>query len=398
MKDYSHISESDYAVVAGPDWPSFEQFQSLQNIPEFVFAEIDSMLRPVQGFSHPSFCVLPFYAMEYPEQTPCCLLSSSASLPDIKSQMLQGKRPSACIKCWNLEDQGIESDRQLKNKTLDFYSNKDLEFLIQDCDAGRNRTVSYKIDTSNTCNAACATCGGKSSSTWNRLEKKNNFGRFQNWKISPEQTQNWVDYNFAKTIIFRGGEPLLSDTNFYILEQLIDHGNFDCYISFVTNGSFSLNSRQKEILSNFKKLNFCFSIDGIGHAFEYIRWPLKWPTIEENISWCRSQNIDISVSYTLSNLNLMYHDQNISWFESNQIPYLINPVYSPSYFRPNALPAALKQWLGNHCNNNIGQWLSHSAADDVDLEKFKHEIHKQDSWKNIYIGNYLPELTKWIDL
>ena len=78
-------------------------------------------------------------------------------------------------------------------------------------------------------------------------------------------------------------------------------------MSFVTNGSFSLNARQKEILAKFKNLNFCFSIDGVGPVFEYLRWPLKWVDIENNISWCQANNVEFSVSYTLSNINLLYH-------------------------------------------------------------------------------------------
>ena len=139
--------------------------------------------------------------------------------------MLQGQRPSACNKCWALEDAGAKSDRQIKNETLDLFTNIDLEHLIAQCQSGENKIIHYKIDTSNTCNSACMTCSGISSNTWNKVLKKNNLLTYRNWKILPDQTTNWVDYANAKIISFRGGEPFLSDTNFYILEQLIEHGN-----------------------------------------------------------------------------------------------------------------------------------------------------------------------------
>jgi hypothetical protein len=44
--------------VAGPDWPLFDQFQLHVDVPEFVYAEIDNMLRPVEGFSHPTVGLL----------------------------------------------------------------------------------------------------------------------------------------------------------------------------------------------------------------------------------------------------------------------------------------------------------------------------------------------------
>jgi len=381
--------------VAGPDWPSFDCFQLHDNVSVSVYKEIDRMIRPVEGFSHPTFCVLPFYAMEYPNNTPCCLMSGVEPLKGIQQQMLSEQRPKSCNKCWNLEDAGLKSDRLIKNETLDYFSNIDLEQLITRSQIGKNEIIHYKIDTSNTCNAACVTCGGGSSSTWNKLLQKNNLPAKKNWKILPDQTVDWINYSGAKSLSFRGGEPFLSDTNFYILEQLIEHNNTDCFVSFVTNGSFSLSRHQKEILSKFSNLNFCFSIDGIGPVFEYIRWPLKWADIETNISWCKTNNVKVSVSYTLSNMNLLYHATTTQWFDDHDINYLVNPVYSPSHFRPESLPAKIKQQLGQqHDSDAIGQWLAHSPSDDQLFAKFQIEIAKQDRMKNISMRDYLPELAE----
>ena len=385
--------------MAGPDWPPFDCFQSHDNVPNFVYKEIDNMLRPVEGFSHPTFCVLPFYAMEYPDETPCCLMSRIESLKEIQQQMLLQQRPESCKKCWKLEDAGLKSDRLIKNETLDHFSNIDLEQLITQSQLGKNEIIHYKIDTSNTCNAACVTCNGDDSSTWNKLLQKNNLPVQKNWKILPEQTADWINYSGARSLLFKGGEPFLSDTNFYILEQLIKHNNTDCFVSFVTNGSFSLNSRQTEILTKFKNLNFCFSIDGIGPVFEYVRWPLKWDDIKNNIAWCRANNIDVSVNYTLSNINLYYHTQTTQWFRDQKINYLTNPVYTPVHFKPQSLSIDVKQKLSQQSNSDeIAPWLTHSPTDDRLFEKFQIEITKQDRMKNISMQDYLPELAellKW---
>lgn len=313
----------------------------------------------------------------------------------LRSEMLQGQRPKSCSKCWALEDAGIKSDRQIKNETLDMFGDVDLAQLIEECQQGKNKIMHYKIATSNTCNAACATCNGGPSNTWNKLLKKNNLPTKKNWQISLDQTSNWVDYVHAKSMIIVGGESFLSDTNFYILEQLIAHNNTDCHVSFVTNGSFKLSRHQKEILSKFQYLDFCFSIDGIGPVFEYLRWPLKWEDIENNIAWCRSQNIGIGVSYTLSNMNLLYHAQTTTWFREHKINYLINPVYWPTHFRPQSLPADIKQQLAQRPDAAaIQTWLTHSPYDEEQYQQFREEIVKQDNMKNINIRDYLPELVQ----
>lgn len=45
-------------------------------------------------------------------------------------------------------------------------------------------------------------------------------------------------------------------------------------------------------------------------------------------------NFDLSVSYTLSNINLPFKEETIKWFETEKLPYLINNVVYPWYFSP----------------------------------------------------------------
>lgn len=320
---YSWVLESDYISIAGPDWPHWDLFSLGQNVPDFVYKEIDQMLRADTIFSNQAFCVLPFYGREFPENTACCLLPPGVDLDKIKSKMLAGERAAACKKCWDLEDSGGLSDRIIKNRTLDYYTNTSLEILYNNCVNGTNKIISYKVDTNNTCNSTCVTCNSYLSSAWAQLERRNQVTPFKTWRIEPAETHDWIDFENAKTIGFRGGEPFLSNTNFYILEKLLEHNNTDCFITFVTNGSFNLSADQKTLLDRFNKINFCFSIDGIGPVFEYMRYPLVWEDIVNNIEFCRSNNIDVSVHYTLSNLNVLYHAQTSAWFRDNKIPYLL---------------------------------------------------------------------------
>lgn len=396
LKKYQNISLRDYEAVAGPDWPSYTEFQLHNCVESYVYDEIDAMLAGPRILHNPAFCVLPFYGIELQnsQNTVCCLLPNNYDLDKIKSDMLSGQRPSACQKCWNLEDRGIKSDRQIKNETLDFYFDKDLHTLFDQCKEGKNFRAHYKIDSSNTCNSTCITCNSESSSLWGQLETRNGVTAKKNWTLQLDSFSNSIDFKSAKSIGFRGGEPLLSATNFEILENLIKHGNNDCFINFTTNGGVRLNQRQKDILSEFSNVNMCFSIDGTGPVFEYLRHPLRWELLVENIDHCRSNGIGISSSYTLSNLNILYHDVTTAWFDQNQIRYLVNPVYSPSHFRPSALPIEVKscvlQTLKDSGISNL--LINHSDQDEQDYKIFQQEIAKQDHWKNIKMHNYLPEL------
>jgi hypothetical protein len=395
---YSYVTQADYEAVAGPDWPQFSIFVTHQHIPDFVYQEIDEMLGIPKTFSHPSFCILPFYGVEYPDNTFCCLTPNGSCRETVKQEMLNGQRPSACNKCWDLEDAGLKSDRILKNETLDFYSNRNIQELYQDCVDSKAEIVHYKIDTNNVCNATCTTCSSRSSSAWAKLEKDQGQYPAKTWQLYPADVDKKINYHTAKSIGFRGGEPFMSKTNFYILEKLAEAQNYNCFISFTTNGSFELTTKQISLIKLFPNMNFCFSIDGIGSVFEYVRYPLKFDQIQKNIEFCQTHDIIASVSYTLSNLNILYHNQTVEWFDHHNLKYIVNPVYSPSCFSPSSLPEQVKQQIKQSLPAELQSLIdSHSLQHDRNFKKFKQEIAKQDSWKNIQLKHYLPELAKAID-
>lgn len=399
LEKYQKISQRDYEAIAGPDWPSYDQFRQHKLVEPFVYAEIDAMLTGPRELDNQVFCVLPFYGTELPKRTACCLLPPNHDLEQIKQDMLNNRRNPACNNCWKLEDAGFQSDRMIKNANLDFYFDKDLSLLFEECQTGKNATVHYKIDTSNTCNSTCVTCNSFSSSLWGQLESRSGSTPYRNWSLSFNEISNNIDFDRAESIGFRGGEPLLSATNFEILQQLIKHKNTDCFINFTTNGSIELTQKQKDILSQFSNINMCFSIDGIGPVFEYLRYPLKWPQVLKNIEYCKTHNINVSVSFTVSNLNVLYFNETVNWFEQNQIRYLVNPVYDPEHFRISALPQSIKTIIKQKLNNpKINKLLdTHSEKDDVNYQEFLKQIKQQDSWKGINIKDYLPELMHLLD-
>jgi len=400
IEKYKGISKEDYLLFAGPDWPDYEYFLAHQNVPEFVYKEIDEFLANYESFDNPAFCVLPFYGAEYPLNTPCCLMAPH-DIVQVKQQMLDGVRPSACYKCWKLEDLGLQSDRQIKNSMLDHYTNTDIKVLYDQAKNNQASVVSYKIDTSTTCNSTCVTCGPSSSTAWRSLESKYRTVPINRTRlITKLESSALVNFETAVSINFRGGEPLLSKTNFFILEQLIAHNNTDCFIVFTTNGSVIPSDYQMSLLKQFKNLNFNLSIDGTGKVFEYLRYPLTWSDMLTTIEFCKQTKISISASYTISNLNIMYHKETTQWFKDNNIPYINNIVHSPVHYRPSSLPLdAKKQIIEQTLDQEIADLLKdHTPHDEINYSKAVIDIKKQDLQKEINIADYLPALVNIIRL
>lgn len=308
-----------------------------------------------------TFCVLPFYGLELQPAgvTPCCLLPNGTDIKQVRQDALAGVQNPACNKCWSLEAENKVSNRTIINRSFDFYANQDIELVEQNCRGDLYDPQIIKLYTSNLCNSTCVTCGPRFSTAWSTLESKPIYNILPDSRIK-------FDYSKIKIISFVGGEPLFEKKNYEVLNNLIQAGNTNCLVDITTNGSVQLSDEQLDIFKKFKHVNFCLSIDGIGRVFEYLRYPLKWDQLVKNIEIFKSLNINLSVSYTVSKLNVMYQDQTIRWFESMGLPYNFNLVSHPSYFSP-------------------------SIESAYDLKRLKYELLRQDSLKGISVQDYLPE-------
>lgn len=330
-----------------------------------------------------TFCVMPFYGAEYKSigyTTPCCLMTPQ-DINEVRAEMLAGKKPNSCNTCWKLEEKGIKSDRQLKNEAYDFYADVDIRQVLDNCKNGQFNPQIIKLYTSNLCNAACVTCNSKDSTHWQSIK-----GMPIQLKSTGDKVLDKIDFNNIKMLSLMGGEPLYDKNIFDILQRLLDKNNTNCFINFVTNGSVKLTDKQINILSEFKNLDICVSVDGIGLVYEYMRYPLKWEDLETNIKQFRQFAKYVSASYTLSNVNILYYDETIAWFKQNELTYNHNLVTTPDYFNINALPEAVKKQYPQLAS----LFRSHQAHDDILFKKAVDKITEQDKLKNTSAAVSIP--------
>jgi len=337
------------------------------------------------------FCVLPFFSYEGSQQLVsnrniyCCRLPTGTDINDVQNSIRNKQRSPACKICWQLEDQGSDSERKIHNRTFDHYADRDLELIEQDAIVNGYSPKIIKLATSNLCNGTCVTCGPDASSAWAKLENRSMI--YHTMDTSAIDLKNIIQLSFV------GGEPFLEKKNFAILEELIDLGNTKCFISVVTNGSITLSQKQLNILAKFKNLNICLSIDGIGSRFEYIRWPLKWNQLEVNLNQFKKITQHVNVSCMISNLNIFHYTELVDFFKNNQLNYLCKQIIVPKYFSPGNLPMKFKQQVLENNKKYHKEVELFLRCGDQWPEKFWEEIDRQDQLKKINIKDYLPELS-----
>jgi hypothetical protein len=238
--------------------------------------------------------------------------ASSPTLNKIRQQFDQGLKPAECEMCWTAEKLGHKSRRQ---SAIEFFNLPHIDRSIQ----------LESIDHSATwaCNMACIMCGPYNSSFWaTELDYKSDdlvkIGRkFQNSNDILTQ----FDMSRIKKIHYNGGEPFLNNQQTDLLKILEEQQVLkNVFISYNTNGSVFPDKKIIDYWTRSRLVKLFFSIDAIGPAFEYIRWPGKWDQVSENIQRMRDtlpSNVMFGINLTVGNYNVLELKDLWHWFNTN---------------------------------------------------------------------------------
>lgn len=211
----------------------------------------------------------------------------------LRLDMLEGRRPAACERCYRVEDLGITSYRQIENE--------DRRELIDDLVARTTRDgaieaklLSADLRLGNVCNLRCRMCSPQSSrallpewASFHGVPLANRyFDRFRGidwfedpdfWRLIEQGAPELQRINFA------GGEPLLIGGMFDFLERLVASGRASAMtISYNTNLTV-LPERVRALWPKFAAVRVIASIDGIGAVNEFIRHPSRWEDVRANL-------------------------------------------------------------------------------------------------------------------
>ena len=297
-----------------------------------------------------AFCIIPWIHVQVRQNAelyPCCRISHGFSYGNIKDktidevwnsetikrvrrEMLAGKPQSFCSDCFKLEDFGSVSYRNIINQKF----KNEFSRIDETAEDGflKNNSIPYlDLRFSNVCNLRCRTCSSESSSSWAEDEKKLNPERahdpglshiYKLKNINPEIiTQLYKKLPFVKSIYFAGGEPLLDENHYLLLEKLIELKRTDVVISYNSNLSV-LKFKKWSALTlwkQFEHVHLSASIDAIGPALELIRKGADWNEIQKNLKLIKLflPNLLIEIYPTISILNCFSITELIDYFLKN---------------------------------------------------------------------------------
>ena len=223
---------------------------------------------------------------------------NSAYMKNIRTRMLAGEAIPQCVVC-NENVLNLHTYRSYFTDTL--FPHKIQEILDTTDETGHTTMVpiSYDYRLSNLCNFKCRMCGDQLSSSWETENKKHNRMQEEPWlqpdnrrritnfqkEVLEEELQSAVDEDIIEEIYWVGGEPLMWERHWTIMEQLNESPNksnitirYNTNLSRVSYKHYDLYN----MLKGYKTVNLCASIDGTGAIGEYIRTGIKWEEWVEN--------------------------------------------------------------------------------------------------------------------
>ena len=372
------------------------------------------------------FCIAPFQSTRqnaYGRTSPCAFgagewrlgdLSpaerwNSTELNQLRQEFLDGKKPSACFRCWDEEAAGKTSLRQRQYEYFpDDYSN----FIKTGQWQHGPKTAVFK--TSNVCNLACRSCGGWDTNFYRsegehyaqEYDTRNKAGELHNRFIPLLPVKHTAFLPFKdisdnlEKVDFFGGEPFLNVTHLELLEHLASTGKSkDITLFYSTNCTNAPTPRLKAAWNNFKRVEISVSIDGTHEKFEYMRWPGKWPTAKSVLDEILQLNNELAcdvyvmAGLTVSILNVLDVDNIYAWLTTHVGDIYINMVNFPDYLALHNLPEYAKIAIANQITNHEALGYMQSQPNNkLAWKQFIIWMKRQDAYRNQHLADVYPEL------
>jgi len=331
------------------------------------------------------------------------------------------RRCNSCLKREAVDKSSMRTETNAKYK--------DLVAAIETGETVDVRPRYFDIRFSNLCNLKCRTCWHGASSSWFEEAKrlKNNLGdkaiitaTKDNFSLLDDLLSYSVDLD---EIYFAGGEPLMMEEHYYLLDKLLALNQTNVKLRYNTNLS-QLKLKDKSVLdywSKFEKIHFLISIDAMEDQLAYVRKGISWNRILRNIESISEvlPNVQLEIAPTVSVFNVLKLADLHSFFYDRGL-IGINEVYLNLLQRPfeyniKTLSEGLKQqvsesleehitWLGDNEASSfiINEYRAildfmHSESIDNYHKRFRKQTQILDEWRGESFIEVFPELKSLIE-
>ena len=324
-----------------------------------------------------SFCILPWihlYADPKGHPSPCCVstfvsdqtinvnsrthsmmeIMNADYMKQLRVDMLSDMLPPTCRRCHQDDARGAQSTRTSMNS--EYAHRLDLSSTTATGEISNFKMHYFDIRFNNICNFKCRSCGSGFSSQWEQEDQK--YFKSANKPLLPKNNNKEFLQEVIDQIVniddayFAGGEPLITEEHYVLLEEMIKQGRTDIVLRYNTNLS-NLTFKDKDLLGLWKhfkrKIQVYASIYHYGSRAEYIRHGTDWGLVENNFLMVKkTPYVNIQTNTVLSLYNALtilefyqyMYDKNL--FHKDDQSNTMYPLAGPVQFNLNILPMHYK--------------------------------------------------------
>ena len=338
----------------------------------------------------------------------------------VRTDFLEGNPPISCKRtCYDVEKLGGISNRMQVNQR--FAKFKKLQDFTQEDGSVKNNPIYLDIRFGNKCNFKCRICGPYSSSTWFKDASKISDFAGAPRQLEDYYTDNddfWAYLDQIKDSIryfyFAGGEPLIMDGHYKLLQWLIDNNKTNVELTYNTNLSTLTykNHNVFELWKHFDNISLWPSVDGYKEHCTYSRTNFSWDKFENNLELVK-QYVN-TVSCALSIYSVESAPELIAYLNSNNISTYLSIVTDPIHFDCRILPLKFKNKiikkyefilkklsLNTYESNNIEKTISYFKQDISNVGKLRQSFKKYNEEVDTLNGTSFikiyPELAEWYE-
>lgn len=303
-----------------------------------------------------TYCPYPWtnvYVSTEGEVAPCCVwegkllgklqdnspenLLNGSEFCKVRRKMMNGQQAAGCSKCYRGEAVGASSTRESAQRwlpeTLEFaekYTEVPFGSLL------KIKPTAWDIRFNNICNFKCRMCGPQSSTAWYEDWKKLGRGSdidYHRSHVSSRETGKYLvdlmisHFDSLKEIYFAGGEPLIMEEHYQVLEELIKQQKKGVRIRYNTNLSvlefkdWNVLEMWEELSNLGNRIEVGVSMDATGKALEYIRKGCSWEKLQENLGKLAYADINFFLAPTICILNVYRFLDMFKWYYENISPF-----------------------------------------------------------------------------
>lgn len=330
---------------------------------------------------------------------------NSNYMKKVREHMLDGTELELCKLCYKNEESGVRSLRQEYNEQY-YEKNKD---LVEEAKNNNNEIKSFprfvELRTGNTCNSACRMCNSNDSHLIYKENKNILSSIHENSEISKDAKDNssviignperiiFGNYNTELSAVqldveqhmdevidnlhnitnmtLSGGEPFLLPKTIYLLEKIADiNPNIFLYIN--TNGTV-VSDKILNILKRLNHVTLSASIDGVDGVQEYIRYPLKWNKVRDNLDkfyQIQTKKFRLTFNVTVQTLNILDLHYIVKYMKERYPESYLNLtlLHNPLHLNIEYLPTNVKK-KAIKSNKKLLKYLNNVKVSEPIYEK-----------------------------